>query len=77
MMRAGPPPQRRQRGVALIVALLVVALATVLIASLIDRGEHQVVVSLDDGRKLCAPLLVGAEGRNSPSREAAGIGVRR
>lgn len=39
MMRAGPPPQRRQRGVALIVALLVVALATVLIASLIDRGE--------------------------------------
>ena len=29
----------RQRGVALIVALLVVALATVLIASLLDRGE--------------------------------------
>ena len=29
----------RQRGVALIVALLVVALATVLIASLVDRGE--------------------------------------
>jgi len=30
---------RRQRGVALLVALLVVALATVLIAGLIDRGE--------------------------------------
>jgi general secretion pathway protein K len=29
----------RQRGVALLVALLVVALATVLIASLVDRGE--------------------------------------
>jgi 2-octaprenyl-6-methoxyphenol hydroxylase len=43
----------------------------------IDRGEHQVVVSLDDGRKLCAPLLVGAEGRNSPSREAAGIRMAR
>jgi general secretion pathway protein K len=30
---------RRQRGVALIIALLVVALAVVLIASLLDRGE--------------------------------------
>ena len=43
----------------------------------VDRGEHQVVVSLDDGRKLCSPLLVGAEGRNSPSREAAGIRMAR
>ena len=43
----------------------------------VDRGEHQVVVSLDDGRKLCAPLLVGAEGRNSPSREDAGIRMAR
>jgi 2-octaprenyl-6-methoxyphenol hydroxylase len=43
----------------------------------VDRGEHQVVVSLDDGRKLCTPLLVGAEGRNSPSREAAGIRMAR
>ena len=32
-------PLRPQRGVALIVALLVVALATVLIAALLDRGE--------------------------------------
>jgi general secretion pathway protein K len=32
-------PVQRQRGVALIVALLVVALAVVLIAGLIDRGE--------------------------------------
>jgi len=31
--------QRRQRGVALLVALLVVALACVLIATLVDRGE--------------------------------------
>ncbi|GMV30578.1 MAG: hypothetical protein AMXMBFR59_27030 [Rhodanobacteraceae bacterium] len=30
---------RRQRGVALVIALLVVALATVLIAGLLDRGE--------------------------------------
>lgn len=35
-MTASP---RRQRGVALLVALLVVALATILIAALLDRGE--------------------------------------
>ena len=33
--------------------------------------------SLDDGRKLCAPLLVAADGRNSTTREAAGIKVAR
>jgi 2-octaprenyl-6-methoxyphenol hydroxylase len=38
-----------------------------------ERGEHGVVVWLDDGRKLSAPLLVGADGRNSPLREDAGI----
>ncbi len=43
----------------------------------VDRGEHGVTVSLEDGRKLNAPLLVGAEGRNSPSREAAGISMAR
>lgn len=39
----------------------------------VERGEHSVVVSLEDGRRLTAPLLVGAEGRNSPMREQAGI----
>ena len=34
-------------------------------------------VSLEDGRKLRAPLLVAADGRNSPTREAAGINVAR
>jgi len=43
----------------------------------IDRGEHAAVVALEDGRKLSAPLLVGAEGRNSPTREAAGIKMAR
>ena len=38
-MTRGLPTNARQRGVALLVALLVVALATVLIASLLDRGE--------------------------------------
>jgi 2-octaprenyl-6-methoxyphenol hydroxylase len=37
------------------------------------RGEHGVTVRLEDGRMVGAPLLVAAEGRNSPMREAAGI----
>ena len=43
----------------------------------VERGEHKVVVELEDGRRFCAPILVGAEGRNSPSREAAGIRMAR
>ena len=43
----------------------------------VDRGDHGVRVSLEDGRKLFAPLLVAADGRNSPMREAAGIRVAR
>ena len=43
----------------------------------VDRGDHQVVVALADGRKLCAPLLVAADGRNSRTREDAGIRVAR
>ena len=34
-------------------------------------------MTLDDGRELRAPLLVAAEGRNSPTRDAAGIRVAR
>jgi 2-octaprenyl-6-methoxyphenol hydroxylase len=43
----------------------------------VDRGDHQVVVALEDGRKLCAPLLIAADGRNSRTREAAGINIAR
>ena len=43
----------------------------------VDRGEHGVVVALPDGRKLSAPLLIAADGRNSKTREAAGINVAR
>ena len=46
-------------------------------AATIERGEHGVMVTLDDGRVLRAPLLVAAEGRNSPTRETAGIRVAR
>jgi 2-octaprenyl-6-methoxyphenol hydroxylase len=43
----------------------------------VDRGEHGVIVALEGGRKLHAPLLVAADGRNSATREAAGINVAR
>jgi 2-octaprenyl-6-methoxyphenol hydroxylase len=41
------------------------------------RDANGVRVALDDGRLLAAPLLVAAEGRNSPTREAAGIAMAR
>lgn len=43
----------------------------------IEGGESGVVVALEDGRKLSAPLLIAADGRNSRTREAAGIRVAR
>ena len=39
----------------------------------VDRREHQVEVTLDDGRKVAAPLLIAADGRGSAMREEAGI----
>jgi 2-octaprenyl-6-methoxyphenol hydroxylase len=43
----------------------------------VDRGPAGVVAALDDGRKLHAPILVAADGRNSATRQAAGINVAR
>ena len=43
----------------------------------VERGGHGVTVTLDDGSTVRAPLLVAAEGRNSPTRAAAGINVAR
>ncbi len=43
----------------------------------IERDEAGARVTLDDGTILAAPLLVGAEGRRSPIREAAGIPIAR
>ena len=45
--------------------------------STVERGTHQVVVSLEDGRKLCAPVLAAVDGRHSPMREQAGIPMAR
>jgi 2-octaprenyl-6-methoxyphenol hydroxylase len=46
-------------------------------AAAVERGDFGVTVRLEDGRVIGAPLLVAAEGRNSPMREAAGIRVAR
>jgi 2-octaprenyl-6-methoxyphenol hydroxylase len=46
-------------------------------ATTVERGEFGVHVTLDDGTELRSALLVAAEGRNSPTREAAGIRVAR
>lgn len=42
-------------------------------ASQVERSEHGVSVTLQSREQLAAPLLVAAEGRNSATREAAGI----
>lgn len=39
------------------------------------RGEHAVEATLTDGRTLRAALMIGAEGRLSPTREEAGVKV--
>jgi 2-octaprenyl-6-methoxyphenol hydroxylase len=44
-------------------------------AHVLTRAE-EARVTLTDGTRLRAKLIVGADGRNSPVREAAGIGVR-
>lgn len=43
----------------------------------VDRGDHGVTAVLSDGAAIRAPLLIAAEGRNSPTRETAGIRVAR
>jgi 2-octaprenyl-6-methoxyphenol hydroxylase len=42
-----------------------------------ERGEFGVAIELEDGRRLRAPLLVAADGRNSATREAADIRIAR
>jgi 2-octaprenyl-6-methoxyphenol hydroxylase len=44
-------------------------------AATVVRSEHQADVTLTSGVKLKAPLLIAAEGRNSPTREAAQIKI--
>lgn len=46
-------------------------------ATAVERGPAGVVAALSDGSTVRAALLIAAEGRNSPTREAAGIRVAR
>lgn len=41
------------------------------------RDDSGVAVVLDDGRRITAKLMIGAEGRQSPTREEAGIRLTR
>lgn len=43
----------------------------------VARDQHGVRATLADGREITARLLIGAEGRRSPTRETAGIRVAR
>jgi 2-octaprenyl-6-methoxyphenol hydroxylase len=43
----------------------------------VERGDFAATVTLADGRVASAPLLVACDGRNSPTREAAGIRMAR
>jgi 2-octaprenyl-6-methoxyphenol hydroxylase len=43
----------------------------------VDRGAHGVTATLSNGATVRAPLLVAAEGRNSPTRDAAGLSTAR
>ena len=46
-------------------------------ATTVERDQDGVRATLSDGRIVTADLLAGAEGRQSPTREAAGIAVAR
>lgn len=41
----------------------------------IERGSHRIEAGLDDGGLITAQLAIAADGRDSPLRHAAGIGV--
>lgn len=65
-IRAGLAKAITAKGIDVRAAAKVVSVAT---------SPGSVTVTLSDGAVLTAPLLVGAEGRNSMVRKAAGIGV--
>ncbi|WP_420141187.1 UbiH/UbiF/VisC/COQ6 family ubiquinone biosynthesis hydroxylase [Sphingomonas sp.] len=43
----------------------------------VERDAMSARVTIADGRRFAAPLLIAAEGRNSPTRAAAGISIAR
>ncbi len=72
----GTMVENRQLRIALAAALLDQPLIQrSMPAQVIDReiGPHGVALTLADGTQLQAPLLIVAEGRRSPTRDAAGL----
>jgi len=72
-----PNPALRRALLAEIAALGTVRHLAPCTAVRIDYGSQVARAELDDGRSLSARLVVGADGKGSPSRDAAGIRARR
>jgi 2-octaprenyl-6-methoxyphenol hydroxylase len=74
----GTMVENRQLRLALRDALAEAPLARLIMpAKVVDRdiGPHGVTLTLADGAQLAAPLLIVAEGRRSPTRDAAGFSI--
>lgn len=70
--------ENRQLRLALAAGLAETPLARLFMPSKVvgrDVGPHGVTLTLGDGTTLSAPLLIVAEGRRSPTRDAAGFSI--
>lgn len=70
--------ENRQLRLALAAGLAEAPLARLFMPSKVvgrDVGPHGVTLTLGDGTTLSAPLLIVAEGRRSPTRDAAGFSI--
>ena len=74
----GTMVENRQLRLALAAALAEAPLVRLFMPSTVvhrEMGAHGVTLTLGDGTRLAAPLLIVAEGRRSPTRDAAGFGI--
>lgn len=74
----GTMVENRQLRLALAAALAEAPLVRLFMPSTVvqrDMGTHGVTLTLGDGTRLAAPLLIVAEGRRAPTRDAAGFGI--
>ena len=74
----GTMVENRQLRLALAAAIADAPLVRLFMpAKVVDRtvGAHGVALTLADGTRLSAPLLIVAEGRRSPTRDAAGFTI--
>lgn len=70
--------ENRQLRLALAAALAEMPLVRLFMPAKVvarDSDAHGVTLTLADGTKLAAPLLIVAEGRRSPTRDAAGFSI--